>query len=291
MNPRGDALDLSLRRSHDLGAAAAAHRRARAEGHRRSSSTTSSRSTSTTPTTTSGTTARRASATSSTTRPAVSSRADRSRPTTARIRDLARDGFFGMRDPAAHHRHRDGPRDRSRADLLGEDVLAATTCARPRRGRGDITADSDLRARSARRRCETVRAAACCSRSSSCSDRAGMGRRVCGAGSSARASRSRCAVRLLGLVFWFLAIISPLPYVRWNETCLVLLPDRLLMLCGSCHPAPLEYARGRVVMLGSSRALHARRRAEAADLAGDAVAARAGARRRILAQGNAEVTC
>jgi len=35
---------------------------------------------------------------------------------------------------------------------------------------------------------------------------------------------------LLGLVLWMLAIISPLPYVRWNETCLALFPVDLLLL-------------------------------------------------------------
>jgi hypothetical protein len=52
-----------------------------------------------------------------------------------------------------------------------------------------------------------------------------------------------------GLIFWFLAIISPLPYVRFNETCLILMPfDALLLFL----PPPKRklYARGRVVMLG-----------------------------------------
>jgi hypothetical protein len=54
---------------------------------------------------------------------------------------------------------------------------------------------------------------------------------------------------LLGAVFWFLAIISPLPYVRWNESCLVLLPLDLAVLFLSHERARL-YARGRVAMLG-----------------------------------------
>jgi hypothetical protein len=52
---------------------------------------------------------------------------------------------------------------------------------------------------------------------------------------------------LLGTVLTALAIISPLPYVRWNETCLVLLPLDLLMLV---MPARSRwYARGRLAML------------------------------------------
>jgi hypothetical protein len=54
----------------------------------------------------------------------------------------------------------------------------------------------------------------------------------------------------LGLVFWFLAIISPLPYVRWNETCLVLLPTDILMVWFLSPERRRKYARGRVVMLG-----------------------------------------
>jgi hypothetical protein len=54
---------------------------------------------------------------------------------------------------------------------------------------------------------------------------------------------------ILGLVFWGLAIVSPLPYVRWNESCLLFLPADLLLLL-----LPLEkrkrYALGRVAMLG-----------------------------------------
>jgi hypothetical protein len=52
-----------------------------------------------------------------------------------------------------------------------------------------------------------------------------------------------------GLIFWFLAIISPLPYVRWNETILLLMPfDALLVFLN--EPKKRMYARGRVVMLG-----------------------------------------
>jgi hypothetical protein len=55
---------------------------------------------------------------------------------------------------------------------------------------------------------------------------------------------------LLGTILTGLAIISPLPYIRWNELCLVLLPlDALvLVLPGDRRRA---YARGRVVMLGA----------------------------------------
>ena len=52
----------------------------------------------------------------------------------------------------------------------------------------------------------------------------------------------------LGLVFWFLAIISPLPYVRWNETCLILMPFDALLLFLPERKRRL-YARGRVAML------------------------------------------
>jgi len=59
---------------------------------------------------------------------------------------------------------------------------------------------------------------------------------------------------ILGTVLTFLAIISPLPYVRWNETCLVLLPLDVLVLV---LPADKRrrYARGRIVMLGVIAAL------------------------------------
>ncbi|MCX5741852.1 MAG: DUF4105 domain-containing protein [Proteobacteria bacterium] len=54
---------------------------------------------------------------------------------------------------------------------------------------------------------------------------------------------------LLGLVFWFLAIVSPLPYMHINETCLVLVPlDFGLLVFPKKWRQP--YARGRVAMLG-----------------------------------------
>ncbi|MDQ3339931.1 MAG: DUF4105 domain-containing protein [Myxococcota bacterium] len=53
---------------------------------------------------------------------------------------------------------------------------------------------------------------------------------------------------LVGTIAWFLAIISPLPYVRWNETCLILMPFDLLLLLLP-EPKRRLYARGRVVML------------------------------------------
>lgn len=53
---------------------------------------------------------------------------------------------------------------------------------------------------------------------------------------------------LLGTIFWFLAVISPLPYVRANETCLILLPLDLLLVLLPAAKARL-YARGRVGML------------------------------------------
>lgn len=53
---------------------------------------------------------------------------------------------------------------------------------------------------------------------------------------------------VLGLAFWTLAIISPLPYVRWNETCLVLLPLDLLLVVGAARWR-VGYARARIAML------------------------------------------
>ncbi|MDB4956361.1 MAG: hypothetical protein JWO36_3930 [Myxococcales bacterium] len=62
---------------------------------------------------------------------------------------------------------------------------------------------------------------------------------------------------LLGLVMWFLAILSPLPYVRGNETCLVFFPFDLLVLLPILSPArKRRYARGRVAMLALIAALH-----------------------------------
>ncbi|HUJ57040.1 MAG TPA: DUF4105 domain-containing protein [Kofleriaceae bacterium] len=60
---------------------------------------------------------------------------------------------------------------------------------------------------------------------------------------------------LLGAVLWFLAIISPLPYVRWNESCLVLLPLDILLVAFLPGPRRRSYARGRVVMLALIAAL------------------------------------
>ncbi len=66
---------------------------------------------------------------------------------------------------------------------------------------------------------------------------------------------------LIGSVQWFLAIISPLPYVEWNESCLVFFPFDLALLVlpaakRRAHPegagSPFSsqaYARGRVIML------------------------------------------
>ncbi|MCW5807338.1 MAG: DUF4105 domain-containing protein [Deltaproteobacteria bacterium] len=54
---------------------------------------------------------------------------------------------------------------------------------------------------------------------------------------------------LLGTVFWMLALISPLPYVRWNETCLVLLPADILLVAFLSQERRILYAKGRIVML------------------------------------------
>ena len=55
---------------------------------------------------------------------------------------------------------------------------------------------------------------------------------------------------LLGTVLTFLAIISPLPYIRWNEICLVLLPLDVLVLVLP-PDRRRRYARGRLGMLGA----------------------------------------
>jgi Domain of unknown function (DUF4105) len=59
---------------------------------------------------------------------------------------------------------------------------------------------------------------------------------------------------LLGTILTFLAIISPLPYVRWNESCLVLFPLDVLVLILPADKRQ-RYARGRLVMLGVLAAL------------------------------------
>ena len=59
----------------------------------------------------------------------------------------------------------------------------------------------------------------------------------------------------LGTILTFLAAISPLPYVRMNESCLVLLPiDLAVLFLGG--ERKIKYARGRVIMLGLILALH-----------------------------------
>jgi uncharacterized protein DUF4105 len=54
---------------------------------------------------------------------------------------------------------------------------------------------------------------------------------------------------VLGSILWFLAIISPLPYVRWNESCLLFLPTDLLLVWWLSDERRRKYARGRVAML------------------------------------------
>jgi hypothetical protein len=54
---------------------------------------------------------------------------------------------------------------------------------------------------------------------------------------------------VLGVVFWFLALISPLPYVKWNETCLILLPTDVLLFAFLSPERRRQYARLRVGML------------------------------------------
>ncbi len=61
---------------------------------------------------------------------------------------------------------------------------------------------------------------------------------------------------VLGTVETVLAIISPLPYIRWNEICLVWLPfDILVPFVGPSFRR--KYARGRLIMLAALVVLHA----------------------------------
>jgi len=53
----------------------------------------------------------------------------------------------------------------------------------------------------------------------------------------------------LGSIFWFLAIISPLPYVEANESCLVLLPLDLMLVWFLRPEWRKKYARFRLGML------------------------------------------
>ncbi|HEY4242208.1 MAG TPA: DUF4105 domain-containing protein [Kofleriaceae bacterium] len=53
---------------------------------------------------------------------------------------------------------------------------------------------------------------------------------------------------LLGLVMWMIVIISPLPYLRWNEVILVFFPFDLCLFVLSAQRR-VKYARGRVAML------------------------------------------
>lgn len=55
---------------------------------------------------------------------------------------------------------------------------------------------------------------------------------------------------LLGAALWFVAIVSPLGYMRWNELCLVVLPVDLALVFLSAERRQ-RYARARLVMLGA----------------------------------------
>ncbi|HEY4181303.1 MAG TPA: DUF4105 domain-containing protein [Kofleriaceae bacterium] len=59
---------------------------------------------------------------------------------------------------------------------------------------------------------------------------------------------------LFGLIFWTLSLVSRLPYVRWNETCLCLMPFDLALLLLSGERKK-KYAKGRVIMLAIVAAL------------------------------------
>lgn len=54
---------------------------------------------------------------------------------------------------------------------------------------------------------------------------------------------------LLGVVFWGILLVSPLDYLRWNETCLVLLPADVLLFAFLSPERRRKYARLRVGML------------------------------------------
>lgn len=54
---------------------------------------------------------------------------------------------------------------------------------------------------------------------------------------------------LLGVVFWTIALVSPLPYLRWNETCLVLLPLDVLLIAFLSPERRRRYAQLRVGMI------------------------------------------
>jgi len=54
---------------------------------------------------------------------------------------------------------------------------------------------------------------------------------------------------VLGLALWILAVISPLPYVRLNESCLIFFPLDILLVALP-HGLRRKYAAGRVAMLG-----------------------------------------
>ena len=59
----------------------------------------------------------------------------------------------------------------------------------------------------------------------------------------------------LGSIFWFLAIISPLPYVEANESCLVLLPLDVMLVWFLSPARRRVYARFRLGMLAVIAAL------------------------------------
>lgn len=52
---------------------------------------------------------------------------------------------------------------------------------------------------------------------------------------------------VLGVALWGLAIISPLPYVRWNESCLLFFPGDVLLAAGAT--LRLKYAKVRLATL------------------------------------------
>jgi hypothetical protein len=54
---------------------------------------------------------------------------------------------------------------------------------------------------------------------------------------------------VLGAVLWFLAAISSLDYVRWNETCLILMPTDVLLFAFLSPDRRRLYARFRVGLL------------------------------------------
>ena len=124
----------------------------------------------------------------------------RARPTADLSRPRAR-GLLRHAHPADHHRHRDGPRHRSRADVLGADVPARLPARGARSRRGTSSRSRSTSARDRRRSTDGTERPRRGSRCSSCAaDRARVGdaavgpvpaHRPGGRGAAVRAARHR----------------------------------------------------------------------------------------------------